>query len=111
MPQVSEDKRFGSYPVGVLSNGKNSIEIFFLHYHSEQEAREKWERRVQRINWNKLLIKFNDQNGCTEKEVNKFMKMAYKNKLFLLARFGKMLGGGIYSYSSVPKARVYNGFV
>ena len=82
MPQVSEDKRFGSYPVGVLSNGKNSIEIFFLHYHSEQEAREKWERRVQRINWNKLLIKFNDQNGCTEKEVNKFMKMAYKNKLF-----------------------------
>ena len=63
MPQVSEDKRFGSYPVGVLSNGKNSIEIFFLHYHSEQEAREKWERRVQRINWNKLLIKFNDQNG------------------------------------------------
>ena len=63
MPQVSGDKRFGSYPVGVLSNGKNSIEIFFLHYHSEQEAREKWERRVQRINWNKLLVKFNDQDG------------------------------------------------
>ena len=54
MPQISGDKRFGSYPVGVLSNGKNTIEIFFLHYHSEQEAREKWERRVQRINWNKF---------------------------------------------------------
>ena len=24
IPQISEDKRFGSYPVGVLSNGKNS---------------------------------------------------------------------------------------
>lgn len=69
IPQISEDKRFGSYPVGVLSNGKNSIEIFFLHYHSEQEVREKWERRVKRINWNKLLVKFNDQNGCTETEV------------------------------------------
>ena len=57
MPQVSEDKRLGSYLVGVLSNGKDSIEIFFLHFHSEQEAREKWERRVQRINWNRLLIK------------------------------------------------------
>lgn len=43
--------------MGVLSNGKDSIEIFFLHFHSEQEAREKWERRVQRINWNRLLIK------------------------------------------------------
>ncbi len=86
MPQVSEDKRFGSYPVGVLSNGKNSIEIFFLHYHSEQEAREKWERRVQRINWNKLLVKFNDQNGCTETEVNKFMKMPYRNKVFFACK-------------------------
>ena len=110
MPQVSEDKRFGSYSVGVLSNGKNSIEIFFLHYHSEQEAREKWERRVQRINWNKLLIKFNDQNGCTEKEVIKFMKMAYKNKLFFTCKVWKNVRG-VYSYLSVPKARVYNGFV
>ena len=39
-PQVSGDKRFGTYPVGVLSNGKNTIEIFFLHYQSEQEASE-----------------------------------------------------------------------
>lgn len=62
IPQISEDKRFGSYPVGVLSNGKNSIEIFFLHYHSEQEVREKWERRVKRINWNKLLVKFKWKN-------------------------------------------------
>ena len=41
MPQVSEDKRFGSYPVGVLSNGKDSIELFFLHYHSEQGGKRK----------------------------------------------------------------------
>lgn len=86
MPQVSGDKRFGLYPVGVLSNGKNSIEIFFLHYHSEQEAREKWERRVQRINWNKLLVKFNDQNGCTETEVNKFMETPFKNKVFFTCK-------------------------
>lgn len=84
--QVSGDKRFGTYPMGVLSNGKNDIEIFFLHYHSEQEAREKWERRIQRINWNKMLVKFNDQNGCTEKEVEKFMKLPYKNKLFFTCK-------------------------
>lgn len=85
-PQVLGDKRFGNYPVGVLSNGKNTIEIFFLHYHSEQEARGKWTRRVQRINWNKLLVKFNDQNYCTENEVAAFMKMPYKNKLFFTCK-------------------------
>ena len=45
MTEVSGDKRFGHYPVGVLSNGKNTIEIFFLHYHSEQEASQRCERR------------------------------------------------------------------
>ena len=96
MPQVSGDKRFGSYPVGVLSNGKNAIELFFLHYHSEQEAREKWERRVQRINWNKLLIKFNDQNGCTETEVKKFMKLPCK-------QWKNIQGGGYTFIRQFPK--------
>ena len=27
MPQLAEDERFGHYPVGVLSNGKNTIEL------------------------------------------------------------------------------------
>lgn len=84
--QISEDKRFGSYPVGVLTNGKNTIEIFFLHYHNEKEAMEKWKRRIKRINWEKLLIKFNDQNGCTEKEVEEFMKLPFKNKLFFTCK-------------------------
>lgn len=64
----------GTYPVGKLercseneyagvddsavdcASDIESIEIFFLHYHSEQGAKEKWERRIKRINWDKLLI-------------------------------------------------------
>lgn len=84
--QIKSDKKFGSYPVGVLSNGKNEIEIFFLHYHTEKEAKEKWERRKKRINWNKLLIKFNDQNGCSKKEIEKFMKLPFKNKIFFTCK-------------------------
>lgn len=64
----------------------NTIEIFFLHYHSEKEAKDKWKRRIQRINWNKLLIKFNDQNGCTEEYINDFMRLPYKHKLFFTCR-------------------------
>lgn len=97
MPQVASDKRFGHYPVGVLSNGKNTIEVFFLHYHSEQEAREKWERRIQRINWDKLLVKFNDQNGCTETEVEKFMSLPFKNKLFFTCKHWPNENGGGYT--------------
>lgn len=104
MTEVSGDKRFGHYPVGVLSNGKNTIEIFFLHYHSEQEAREKWERRIRRINWERLLVKFNDQNGCTETEVEKFISLPFKNKLFFTCKHWQMKMGGVHGYSPVPQA-------
>lgn len=96
---------FGTYPVGVLSNGKNTIELFFLHYHSEKEAREKWERRIKRINWDKLLVKFNDQNGCTETDVENFMKLPFKNKLFFTCKEWPNLSvGGVHSYPPIPQA-------
>lgn len=78
---MSDDLRFGTYPIGAISNGDESIEIFFLHYHSEEEARDKWLRRCKRINWDKLLIKFNDQNGCTENDIKEFDKLPFKNKI------------------------------
>lgn len=85
--KIYGDDRFGSYPIGklTLDNGE-SIEIFFLHYHSEQEAREKWNRRCERINWERLLIKFNDQNGCTEEDIEKFTQLDYKNKCFFTVK-------------------------
>ncbi len=85
MKEVSGDSRFGSYPVGVLKIAgggySESIEIFFLHYHSEEEARDKWERRCKRINWDRMLVKFNDQNGCTEELIKEFDELPFKNKI------------------------------
>ena len=80
--QVKDDKRFGNYPIGLLEIPGESIEIFFLHYHSEDEAKSKWKRRCQRVNWKKLLVKFNDQNGCTESNVRDFINSDYEHKLF-----------------------------
>ena len=76
----------GKYPIGQLSDGRETIEIFFLHYQSEQEAKNKWERRCKRINWDKLLIKFNDQNGCTEKDLLNFCNIPFKNKIFFTCK-------------------------
>lgn len=102
-PQVSGDKRFGSYPVGILSNGKNTVEIFFLHYHSEQEAKDKWERRCKRIVWDRLLVKFNDQNGCTSKNVQDFMNLSFKNKLFFTCKEWPEISGGYTIIRQFPK--------
>lgn len=69
------------YPIGVLDD----IEIVFLHYKSEEEAQEKWNRRKARINWDNLIVKFNDQNGATEEHIRAFDKLPYKNKLCFVA--------------------------
>lgn len=75
---LSNDARFGNYPVGRIGD----VEIEFLHYKSETEAYDKWERRKKRINWDKLLVKFNDQNECNLELFNKFCELNFKNKLF-----------------------------
>ena len=76
------DVKFGTYPIGKLGD----IEIYFLHYKSEDEALKKWNRRLKRINYNNIILKFNDQNGCTLDNVNDFFSLPYKNKLFFTVK-------------------------
>lgn len=71
------------YPIGILDN---KVEIHFLHYHSVEEAKDKWIRRAKRINWNKLLIIGIDQNSCTEKDIIAFDRLPYKNRVFFSSR-------------------------
>lgn len=75
--KLKEDKNFGTYPIGKL----NDIEIMFLHYKTNEEAYEKWTKRCNRINWDKLIIKFNDQNNCKDEYIYSFDKLDYKNKI------------------------------
>lgn len=79
-----QDASFGYYPIGVLDD----IEIAMLHYHSQEEAFEKWNRRIDRICWDKLIIKMNDQNGCTIEKMKMFMSLSIpcKTKLFFTAK-------------------------
>lgn len=54
--------------VGVLGD----IEIILLHYHDPKVAVEKWNRRIERINWNNLIIKFSYMNECTYDMLKEF---------------------------------------
>lgn len=77
-----QDKRFGNFPIGLLDD----VEIALLHFHSKEEAKEKWERRCDRIHWDSLLVKMNDQNNCTYEQAECFMNLPYKNKLFFTVK-------------------------
>jgi uncharacterized protein (DUF1919 family) len=66
------------YPIGKLGN---TIEIQFLHYKTEAEAKDKWERRKQRINWDKLFIACTDRDGMTKELMKAFDDLPYENKV------------------------------
>lgn len=69
-----------NYPIALL--GKD-IEVHFLHYKSEAEAKEKWERRLQRINWNRILIKMSIRDSFSNYKdvVERFQNLPFQNKI------------------------------
>ena len=78
----AQDARYGSYPVAMLED----VTVYFMHYPTEKEAREKWERRVSRICWERVLYKFCDQNGATPEQIAAFDALALKHKVCFCAR-------------------------
>lgn len=83
-PSMQKINAGTDFPVAVL--GESDIEIQFLHYKTEGAAREKWERRVKRIDWNNLLVKYDCGKDYSDKEsVEKFLELKFSNKLV----FGK----------------------
>ncbi|OOH85798.1 exopolysaccharide biosynthesis protein [Pasteurellaceae bacterium 15-036681] len=65
------------YPVGKLDD----IVIYFMHYHSEQEAKEKWIERATRINMDNLFVIFTDRDGCSYQNLVDFENLPYPNKV------------------------------
>lgn len=71
-----------SYPIGLLDQ---NIEIHFLHYKTEEEARQKWNRRVSRLienlDYDKFFFRICDRDGANEEIIHQFHKLNYKNKI------------------------------
>lgn len=78
---INSDLKFISeegidYPVALLDD----IRIYFQHYHSKEEAAEKWTERTKRINRNNLFILFTDTDGCTMEQLKEFDALPYQHK-------------------------------
>lgn len=66
-----------NYPVGKLDD----LTIHFMHYHSEQEAANKWVERTKRINLDNLFVMMTDRDGCTYQDLQEFDRLPFANKV------------------------------
>lgn len=70
-----------SYPIGFLPG---DVEVHFMHYRSMEEARVKWQRRVERVNWDKLRIKLSwHEYAGSEGALQRFEELPLDAKLIL----------------------------
>ncbi len=84
-------KNTRAYPIGTLDD----IEVHFLHYQSEQEATEKWHRRVGRINFDNLFFLYSDGGGgaagaggydFSEEYLERYDRLPFEHKLFFSSK-------------------------
>lgn len=66
-------------PIGILDD----VEIVFLHYKTREEAEEKWNRRKERVNFDNIILKFSRMNLCSDKEIEAFDALEFRNKFVL----------------------------
>ena len=72
----------GNYPIGVLSYNEEEVEVHFLHYKNQEEAKVKWERRCKRMDYDNLLIIGSEVDGCKKDDIVEFSNLQYHNKIF-----------------------------
>ncbi|MGN0495221.1 MAG: DUF1919 domain-containing protein [Lachnospiraceae bacterium] len=66
--ECPEDEKQEGYPVALLGD----IKLHLVHYHSVEEAQEKWNERKTRINFQRLYFIMNDRNFCSPNMVAQF---------------------------------------
>ncbi|MCF8002344.1 MAG: DUF1919 domain-containing protein [Halanaerobiales bacterium] len=89
---ILEKRGHTNVPIGLLED----VEIIFLHYPNNEIAKKKWYRRVKRVNYDNLIIKYSNQNQSSYKDILEFSKLKYKNKVFFLSKFINDFPDAIY---------------
>lgn len=79
--ELEMKENWGTYLIGKLDD----IELHMLHHHDKVTALKKWNSRVKRVRYDKLIFKFNDQNGATLDELKAFDSLPLDNKVIFTA--------------------------
>ena len=83
MEDVYAEELVSLHGENVVLGRMEDVEVVLLHYPDFAEAKEKWDRRKQRIRWDNLLVKYSDQNGFVPEDFETFRALPFTNKLFL----------------------------
>jgi uncharacterized protein (DUF1919 family) len=73
--------RESPYPVALLGD----VEIHFLHYASESEARAKWSSRLARMDLDRVFLTFTDRDACTADHLAAFDRLPTPHKVCFTA--------------------------
>jgi len=71
-----------SYPMAVLHGEYGDVTVDFRHYHSQAEAKEKWEARIKRMRWDNLYVLM-DGDNCSDDQVAAFDNLPEERKVII----------------------------
>lgn len=83
-----EPSRKGECPCAHLGTGEKQISIHFVHYKTEEEARNSWEKRKARINRDNLYIITSDGNDSVPSDFEKLENVLCKRKIVFTSKKG-----------------------
>lgn len=99
-----EKSRILNYPVGILDD----ITLYFVHFSTFQEAKEKWEKRSKRIHWDNLFFILVQQDGCTEEQVREFLELPYPHKVVFTENLIPEYSKAVYNKEWLIDGKVRN---
>ena len=110
MISASDSKHFESLkkkgelwaPVGKIDD----IEVVFLHYRNPEVAKEKWQKRVKRINWNNIIYKFSYMNECSDEMIDLFLEITKNEKRVCFVGTDHWKARGIYEVPASDSGQV-----
>lgn len=83
-PEEQEQFEQYSYPVGIIrgaSVGLPDINLYLVHYKSVEEAKEKWEARYRRVNYDDIFVVMDRGIEAREEIVDKFHALPFEHKV------------------------------
>lgn len=66
-----------NYPIAKIDD----ITIHLVHYNNIVEAKQKWDVRKKRINYNNMYIIAIERDGCTYEDIKRFDELPFENKV------------------------------
>lgn len=103
--QCKDTPNYGNYPIGRVDD----VEVFFVHYKSEAEARVKWEKRCSRIRYDKLFFLLVENEWTTDEMRADFLALNTPPLAKAYLRYSRPQGNTLRDEYYVPGVPVTDG--